>query len=230
MGNIRLYGDTSGYIELAPPSVGPNATVTLPSTGYVAGTTFAATAPLNPNIGAMWLNTTTEELAVYDGTAWQVLPSKVSPTFTGTVTVSGNATFTGITEVGTLLEAATISATAASGTVTYDLLANKSVTVFTSNASANWVFNIRGNSTTTLNSLLSVGESLTVVLAVPQGATAYYTTATQIDGTATGVTTRWQTVAPSSGNPNSTDLYSYTIIKTAATPTYTVFASQTKFV
>ena len=32
MSKIRLYGDTSGYVELAAPDVSPDATLTLPST------------------------------------------------------------------------------------------------------------------------------------------------------------------------------------------------------
>jgi hypothetical protein len=60
------------------------------------------------------------------------------------------------------------------------------------------------------------------------GGTAYYPTAYQIDGSA--VTPRWQGgAAPTAGNVSSIDAYSITIVKTAATPTYIVLASQTKF-
>jgi hypothetical protein len=79
-----------------------------------------------------------------------------------------------------------------------------------------------------LDSLLSVGDSITVAFAVTQGATAYYPTAFQIDGSA--VTPKWQGgSAPAGGNASGIDAYMYTIIKTAATPTYTVLASQTQF-
>ena len=51
-----------------------------------------------------------------------------------------------------------------------------------------------------------------------------------IDGTATGVTTYWQGgTAPSKGYASGIDAYTYTIIKTASTPTYTILASQTQF-
>lgn len=44
------------------------------------------------------------------------------------------------------------------------------------------------------------------------------------------MTPEWQGgTAPSAGNASSIDVYVYTIIKTAATPTYTVFGSQTQF-
>lgn len=124
-------------------------------------------------------------------------------------------------------ERTTVSATAATGTVNLDAV-TQGVLYYTSNASANWTLNVRGNSSTTLSSLLAVGDSITVVFMVTQGSTAYYATAFQVDGNA--VTPKWQGgTAPSAGNASSIDAYVYTIIKTAATPTYTVFASQTRF-
>ena len=62
-----------------------------------------------------------------------------------------------------------------------------------------------------------------------QGGTAYYCTSVEIDGTTSQVTTEWQGgSAPSSGNANSIDVYTFTIIKTASA-TYTVLAAQTQF-
>jgi hypothetical protein len=70
---------------------------------------------------------------------------------------------------------------------------------------------------------------VTAAFLVTQGATAYFNSAVQVDGTAVGVTTRWQGgTAPAAGNPSGVDVYMYTIIKTAAS-TYSVFASQTRF-
>jgi hypothetical protein len=67
------------------------------------------------------------------------------------------------------------------------------------------------------------------VFLVTNGTTAYYNTTVQVDGTTSGVTTRWQGgAAPTAGNPSGVDVYSYTIIKTAAA-TFTVLASQTRF-
>jgi len=124
-------------------------------------------------------------------------------------------------------ERTTVSATAATGTIAYDAL-TQGVLYYTTNASANWTLNIRGNSTTTLNSILAVGDAITVTFLVQQGTTAYYPTALQIDGSA--VTPKYQGgTAWAAGNASSIDAYVYTVIKTAATPTYTVFASQTKF-
>jgi hypothetical protein len=124
-------------------------------------------------------------------------------------------------------ERTTVSATAATGTIAYDAL-TQGVLYYTSNASANWTLNIRGNSGTTLSSILAVGDAITVTHLVTTGATAYYNNALQIDGSA--VTPKYQGgTAFAAGNASSIDAYVYTVVKTAATPTYTVFASQTKF-
>ena len=125
-------------------------------------------------------------------------------------------------------ETTTVSATAATGTIAYDAL-TQSVLYYTSNASGNWTVNFRGNSTTTMNNFMSTGQSVAVVFAVTQGGTAYYNSAVQVDGTATGVTTIWQGgTAPTSGNASSVDTYTYNIVKTGSA-TYTVFAALTQF-
>jgi hypothetical protein len=142
-------------------------------------------------------------------------------------TVLSSITNNGFLNTPVILENPTISATAATGTINYDLLTNKSVTYYTSNASANWTLNIRGNSTTTLDSLMAVGQSLTIVFMVTQGTTAYYQSGFQIDGTS--VTPKWQGgTAPTFGNASGVDAYSITIMKTASA-TFSVFESQTRF-
>lgn len=124
-------------------------------------------------------------------------------------------------------EITTVSATAATGTINFDTVTQADL-YYTTNASANFTLNFRGNSTTTLASLLPVGSSQTVVFRNTNGSTAYYPTAFQIDGTS--VTPKWQGgTAPSAGNASAIDVYSFVITKTAATPTYLVLAAQTKF-
>jgi len=119
-----------------------------------------------------------------------------------------------------------VAAVAATGTVNVDLLTS-TAWYLTSDASANWTFNFRCDSSTSLDSKLPVGHSVTVAVAVTNGATAYYPTAFQIDGSA--VTPKWQgDSAPSAGNASSVDVYVFTIVKTAAA-TFTVFGSQTQF-
>jgi hypothetical protein len=152
-----------------------------------------------------------------------------SPTI-NTATIA-TPTITGGTNTGSILvspeERTTVSATAATGTVNFDA-ATQSVLYYTTNASANWTLNIRGSSGATLTSMLATGDAITVVFLNTNGATAYYPTVYQIDGSA--VTPKWQGgTAPSAGNASSIDSYSLTIIKTASTPTYTVLGSQTRF-
>ena len=123
-------------------------------------------------------------------------------------------------------ETVTISATAATGTVNFDV-STQSILYYTSNASANWTLNIRGSSSTTLNSIMATGQSVTVTHLVTQGGTAYYNSAITVDGTS--VTPKWSGgTAPSAGNANSVDVYTYTLIKTGS-GSFTVFASQTRY-
>ena len=136
---------------------------------------------------------------------------------------------TGTASIWQMMENVTVSATAATGTVNYDVLTNGAVTYYTSNASGNWTLNLRGDGSTTMNSVMSTGKSLTVAFLVTNGGTAYYQTALQVDGTTSGVTLEWQNgAAPAAGNINSIDAYSITLIKTGSA-TYTALASQTKF-
>lgn len=125
-----------------------------------------------------------------------------------------------------IIENATVGATAATGTINYDLL-SQSVLYYTISASGNWTVNFRGSSGISLNSMLSTGQSITCTFLVTQGATAYYNSAVTIDGSA--VTPVWQGgAAPTSGNASGLDVYTYAIIKTADA-TFKVLASQTKF-
>lgn len=163
----------------------------------------------------------------WNGEGWEALLIDTSAyvTLTGTQTLT-NKTLTAPIVVSPE-ETTTVSATAATGTVNVDV-STSTVVYYTSNASANWTFNFRGNSTTTLASILNTSDAVTVTFLVTNGTTAYYPTAFQIDGSS--VTPKWQGgTAPTAGNASSVDAYVFVIVKTAATPTYTVFASQTKF-
>jgi len=125
-----------------------------------------------------------------------------------------------------IAEVDTISATAATGTIQYDVT-TQSVLFYTSNASGNWTVNFRGSSGTSLNTMMQTGESISATFLVTQGSTAYYNSAVTIDGVS--VTPKWQGgTAPTSGNASSVDCYTYVIQKTGSA-TYVVLASQTKF-
>jgi hypothetical protein len=183
--------------------------------------------------GALYWNNTAGEMRVWDGSAWvqTYVPAGSYATLTGTQTLT-NKTLTAPAvnnqKLNTTRELVTVSATAATGTVNLDAL-TQSVLFYTSNASANWTVNLRGDGSNSLNTMLAVGESLTVAFLVTQGATPYYNTTVQVDGATAGVTTRWQGgSAPTAGNASGVDVYTYTIIKTASA-TFTVLAAQTQF-
>jgi hypothetical protein len=147
-------------------------------------------------------------------------------TFTGTQTFSGSSSALAMV-LNDAAEVATVSATAATGTINYDIT-TQSVLYYTSNASANWTVNFRASSGTSLNTAMSTGQSVTVAFLVTQGSTAYYNNSIQIDGTTSGVTVRWLGGAPTAGNASGIDSYRYLIIKTGSA-TYTVLASVTQF-
>ena len=157
----------------------------------------------------------------------------IAGTFTSAPAIS-RPTITGTTQIAQILESAAVTSYSATGTVTYDVLDIGAVAYYTSSASSNWTLNLRGSSTTSLVNLMSTGQSLTIAMLVTNGATAFYQTAMQIDGTAVTSVTKWQGgTAPSSGNASSVDIYSITAVKVANTSTvasaFTVFAAQTKF-
>jgi hypothetical protein len=152
------------------------------------------------------------------------------PTGTFPTTWTGNVNAAGFKlEEANLVETkevVTVSATAATGTVNYDII-TQSVLYYTTNASGNWTLNIRGDGSTSLNTLMATGQSMTLTFLVTNGSTAYYQTAFQIDGSS--VTPKWQGgTAPTAGNINSIDSYTFVIVKTASA-TFTVFGSLTKF-
>ena len=149
----------------------------------------------------------------------------VAQTFTGTQTFAGTSSAIAMV-LNDIAETATISATAATGTINYDIT-TQSVLYYTSNASANWTINFRASSGTSLNTALATGQAITVAHLVTQGSTAYYNSAVQVDGAS--VTPKWQNgTAPTAGNASGIDVYVYSIVKTASA-TFTISASQTKF-
>lgn len=145
-----------------------------------------------------------------------------------TLVVNSTLTVVGTTVLAQAKEEVTIIGAGAGGTINFDFL-SQAIVYYTSASTANFTLNVRGDSGTTLNSVMNVGESVTVVIVSTQGGTSWYLTGVQVDGTATGVTTKWATAAPTSGGTNSIDSYTVTIIKTGAS-TYTALASLTKFV
>ena len=98
---------------------------------------------------------------------------------------------------------------------------------YTTNAAGDWTINIRGDGSNTLNSIMDAGESITIAHIVKVGSSEYRNSAVTIDGSS--VTPEWQGgTAPTEGNANSLDVYSYTIIKTGDAA-FTALAALTQF-
>ena len=215
-----------------------NATTAIPLTNLDAD--FNTTATLgNAAIGLGNTTTTVGNLSLGN-----VLITSVATTFPNSFLANstatlGNATLTlgsSTTAVGNLAlnnatieniqEPANITATAANATINIDILSNV-VVYCTANATGNFTVNFRGNAGTTFNNAVPANVSVSASLITTQGATAYYNSLVQVDGST--VTPKWQGgTAPTSGNANSTDTYVYVVMKSAAN-TYTILASQTKF-
>lgn len=116
--------------------------------------------------------------------------------------------------------------TSTTGTIDFDCL-TQAIENYTVDQTADRTINFRGDSSTTLDSMMSVDESVSCTIIMSQGTTAYYLNAYQIDGSA--VTPKWSGgSAPSAGNASGLDVYTFTIIKTAAA-TFTVLASLTQY-
>lgn len=221
-GTSAFTAATAGTDYLAPPS--GTAILKANSGGALANavadtdylTPPSGTAILKANSGGALANATAGTDYVAPGTA---------TTFTATQTFNGS-TSTLAMVLADAAETTTISATAATGTINYDVT-TQSVLYYTSNASANWTVNFRASSGTSLNTLMSTGQSVTVTFLVTQGSTAYFNNAVQVDGSS--VTPKYQGgTAWSAGNASSIDAYTYTIVKTG-NAAFTVFAAQTRF-
>jgi len=140
--------------------------------------------------------------------------------------IANTITFERTGIVQQLFENVNVSSTALTGTINLDILSG-TLFYYTADASANWTFNIRGNASTTLNSILPIGKSVTITVLSTQGGTARYASGFTIDGGS--VSPKWQGgTAISAGFTNSVNIYTYSIVKTADA-TFTVFGSLTKF-
>jgi hypothetical protein len=224
---VTVAGGVPTWATPASPGTGTVTSVSVVSangfTGTVANATTTPAVTLTTSISGVIKGNGTALSAATAGTDY-VAPGTAT-SFTALQTFSGTSS-NAAAKLLNAKEAVTVSATAATGTITYDVT-TQSVLYYTSNASANWTVNFRASSGTSLDSVMSTGESMTVAFLVTQGSTAYYNSAVQVDGSS--VTPKWQGgIAPTSGSVSAINAYTYTIIKTGSAA-FTVLASVSQF-
>lgn len=245
---IMVWSDGTNFYDLQAQNLTSTLAIAKGGTGQTtANAAFNALAPSQASASGKYLksdgtNTSWDQLDISTGDITGTLPVANGGTGVTTSTGSGNnvlstsptlttpsisiPTFTTYGNIKALFETATITASAPSSTTNFDVT-TQAVQFYTSNAANNFTFNIRGDGSTSLNSILSTGQSVTLALLVTNGGTAYYPNAIQVDGSS--VTPKWQTgIAPTSGNASSIDVYTFAVVKTASA-TFTVLASQTKY-
>ena len=220
-GNIAITPNGTGEVDISKVDIAGGAidgtTVGAASATTGAFTTLSATSDVTFNGGTFVFNEAGADkdfrvegdndanLILCDASVDRVGIKTATPL--AALHVTGD-TFFG----GNVREKVTISATAATGTVNFDAI-TQGVLYYTSDASGNWTLNVRGDGSTTLNSIMATGDSLTVVFLATQGGTAYYQATFKVDGSA--VTPKYAGgSAPSAGNINGIDSYAMTIIKT----------------
>jgi hypothetical protein len=222
--SIGFSGATSGTTTVQATAVAGTNTLTLPPTSNDTLVGRATTDTLtNKTLTAPVISTITNTGTITLPTSTDTLVGRAT---TDTLT---NKTLTAPIITDAIIrgfeEDVNVVASAATGTINFDV-STASVWYYTSNATANHTLNFRYSSGATLSSVLAVGDAITLVWLNTNGSTAYYPNVIQIDGT---TVTPKVPAAISAGNASSIDAYSFTIIKTAATPTYTVLETQTKF-
>jgi hypothetical protein len=198
---------------------------------YCVGNLFAGNANLGNLTISNFFQGNGSLLSSVTATTAGTVTTNAQPNITsvGTLTVlnvAGNLTTTGTTKLQQSLEKITLYATANTGVINFDML-TQAIIYNTANSSANIGLNVRGNSTTTANSVIGVGNSTVVTYVLTNGPTAYNIANISIDGTAQAI--KWAGNTIPNTFVSTTMSYTFNIIKLDTTPTYSVFASATRF-
>lgn len=210
MGQLTFQATLGGAVNLAGPNTASTTTFTLPAADGTNGQFLQTNGS-----GTLAFATPTAGASVSAANTW-----------TATQTFNGSSSTFGVV----LLDAAeTVNVVGSAPSATTNLYVQSgSVQYYTSNAANNFVVNLAFSSGTSMNTALSTNQSVTAALVTTQSSTAYYATSVQVDGTTSGVTTRWIGGAPTAGNASGLDVYRFAVIKTASA-TYTVLASVTQY-
>jgi hypothetical protein len=142
----------------------------------------------------------------------------------GNLISNGNISANTLNYTAAVIEPVAIQAgTAVSGEININLKAN-STHYFTTTTTGVWTPNVRASSSEPLNNMLAVGQSISFSMIVQQGATAYTNNSGNLRIDNTWITAKWPNAVLPISTANRTEIFSYTLIKTAAS-TWLVFGS-----
>jgi hypothetical protein len=148
-------------------------------------------------------------------------PVHITPSTSGITVSSVSPVVRNTDSIDVKFEPGLLSA-AATGTINIDT--NSAQVVYHSSATGNFIFNFRGDASTSLDTTMQVGHTITVSIVINNGATAYYCTDVKIDSSSR--TVKWAGgAAPTAGTASAHDIYSFSIIKLDDYPTYLIIAN-----
>ena len=209
-GNIPTLSSNwnNTYTAVSNNSANWNSTYTTLNTNSTNGISVYTSVSNN---SANWNNTYTQYSQNSGTYANNTLFSNYLPTSGGTV--NGDLSVIGTTYIEEIKEKVTLSASNANSTINFDLK-TQSVLFLTLSSTGNWIVNFRGDNNTSLNSIMSAGQSFTCISIVSTGTTVYYNSAVQIDGI-TYTPYYLNGLAPQAvvSNTRALQNYAYTIIK-----------------
>ena len=201
----------------------------------------------SPNEGMFSYITEDEAIYIYQGSAWTpqlalieddavttikildeaVTTAKLDDGAVTSIKLGSDLDLNGTTEIDEIIETVVISETGLTGLVQINAKSG-SVQYFKINSAANWTWNLRGDGTTSLDSMMNAGQAITFSLFAKNGTSGFKPTSITVDTSATVVTRWFGGNAPTTGNTNSVDCYTITVIK-MDTSEFDVFVSQSKF-
>jgi len=222
-GNLTWTAQTGGGGGNGSPG-GSNTQIQYNDSGNFGGNVGFTFNEITGNVGIPG------NLAVVGNVTGTLLTGTLTTPSQANITTVGNLTsltVQGLSSIQEAKEKVTLDGTGATGTINFDIL-TQAILYKTANATNNFTLNVRGNSSTTLNSVMSTGESMTLMFINTNGSTPYIISGFQIDGS--NVTPNWvyPAGAPGAGIANSKETYNVNIIKTGS-GVFTALLSRTVY-
>lgn len=133
--------------------------------------------------------------------------------------------FDSLTDIPSTGSATSVYDLPLTGTINYDVI-TQNILIYTGNVSGNWIINVRGNDSVTLNDFMSIDQSIDIALFATIGNIFYYQNSLAIDGSPINV--QWpNNIQPTTGNLDCIDVYQIKILKTGDA-TFLVSASMSE--